>query len=403
MGEKMPLYRYNALTLDGKKQTGKAEAAGTVQLASFLRSENLFLVDSTLLEKISTYRKLTTLEVADFCRQLGAMLSSGINLIRAMMILAQRDTKEAVRKVHDALIEDLQRGSTLSEAMALRGRAFPELLINMIRAGEQTGRLDESCMKMANQYEKDHRLNSKIKSAMMYPIFLICLIVAVVLIIFTFVIPRFTSMYQGMELPAPTRIVMAVSDFMLSSGVYLVICIIVAIFALIALFRQPAPRRGLDHMKIKLPKIGKLLQTIYTARFARTLSSLYVSGIPMIHALTIAQSTVGNKYIESQFREVIEHLGNGRTLSQAISVVDGFEMKLKSTILIGEESGRLESMLESVADQFDYDSEMATQRMVAMLEPMFIIIMAFVVGFVVVSVLLPIFSLYSAIGGEGGI
>ena len=399
----MPLYKYNAIALNGSKQTGKAEAAGVDQLAALLRGDNLFLTDARTLENIATYKKLSTVEVADFCRQLGAMLSSGINLIRAMMILSQRDNKDYVRKIYDALIEDLQRGSTLSEAMALRGRAFPELLINMIRAGEQTGRLDESCMKMANQYDKDHRLNSKIKSAMSYPIILVVLIIGVVLIIFTFVIPRFVSMYQDMELPLPTRIVMAMSDFIVANGVYLLIGIIAAVLALMYVFRRPGPRRGLDHMLIKVPRIGKLLQTIYTARFARTLSSLYVSGIPMIQALTVAQSTVGNKYIESQFRQVIENLGNGRTLSQAISFVDGFEIKLKSTIMIGEESGRLESMLESVADQFDYDSEMASQRMVAMLEPMFIVIMAAVVGFVVISVLLPIFNMYGAVAGQGGV
>ena len=399
----MPLYKYNAIALDGSKQTGKAEAAGVDQLATFLRGENLFLVDSRPLETLATYKKLSTIEVADFCRQLGAMLSSGINLIRAMMILSQRDNKDYVRKIYDALIEDLQRGSTLSEAMALRGRAFPELLINMIRAGEQTGRLDESCMKMANQYDKDHRLNSKIKSAMSYPIILVILIIGVVLIIFTFVIPRFVSMYQDMELPLPTRMVMAMSDFILQNGVFLLVGIIAAALGLMYLFKKPEPRRALDRTLIKFPKIGKLLQTIYTARFARTLASLYVSGIPMIQALTVSQATVGNKYIENQFREVIEHLGNGRTLSQSISIVDGFEVKLKSTIMIGEESGRLESMLESVADQFDYDSEMASQRMVAMLEPLFIVIMAGVVGFVVISVLLPIFNMYGAVAGEGGI
>jgi len=398
----MPLYKYNAIALDGRKQTGKAEAAGPDQLASLLRGEGLFLVDSRTVVNIDSYKKLSTIEVADFCRQLGAMLSSGINLIRAMMILAQRDNKDYINKIYTALIEDLQRGSTLSEAMALRGRAFPELLINMIRAGEQTGRLDESCMKMAAQYDKEHRLNAKIKSAMSYPIILVILIIGVVLIIFTFVIPRFVTMYEGMELPLPTRIVMAMSDFMVAYGVYVFIIIVVAAVALMALFRKPGPKRALDHMMIKIPNIGKLLQTIYTARFARTLASLYVSGIPMIQALTVAQATIGNKYIENQFKEVIEHLGNGRTLSQSISIVDGFETKLKSTIMIGEESGRLESMLESVADQFDYDSEMASQRMVAMLEPMFIVIMAGVVGFVVISVIMPIFNMYGAVADSGG-
>ena len=395
----MPLYRYNAIALDGSSQTGKAEAAGEEQLATLLREDNLFLISAKQLEAVQRYQKLKTDELADFCRQLGAMLSSGINLIRAMMILSQRDVLPHIKKIYEALIEDLQRGSTLSEAMQLRGRAFPELLINMIKAGEQTGRLDESCNKMAVQFDKDHRLNQKMKSATTYPIILLVLIIGVVLIIFTFVLPQFMEMFEGMELPLPTRIVMGMSDFLISYGVYMFVIIVVAAFLLINLFRKPEPRKALDKMLLKFPKVGKLLGTIYTARFSRTLASLYVSGIPMIQALTIAQGTIGNKYIESQFKEVIEHLGNGRTLSQALSTVDGFETKLKSTVMIGEESGRLEQMLEAVADQFDYDSEMASARMVAMIEPIMIVIMAGIVGLVIISVMMPIFQMYQTVGG----
>jgi type IV pilus assembly protein PilC len=395
----MPVYKYNAIALNGSKQIGKAEAAGEEQLAVLLRGENLFLVHAKRLESNTTYQKLATIELADFCRQLGAMLSSGITLIRAMMILAQRDLKPHIKKIYDSLIGDLQRGSTLSEAMTKRGRVFPELLINMIMAGEQTGRLDHSCIKMAEQFDKDHRLNQKIRSATTYPMILVVLIIVVVLIIFTFVIPQFTEMFQDMDLPLPTRIVMAMSNFLIAYGPVLLGVAVVLAIALIALFRQAAPRKALDRVKLKIPKTGRLLGTIYTARFARTLASLYVSGIPMIQALTIAQATVGNKYIEAQFSEVIDHLANGRTLSQAISVVDGFENKLKSTIMIGEESGRLEQMLESVADQFDYDSEMASARMVSMIEPVLIVVMAGIVGFVIISVMMPIFQMYETVGG----
>ena len=396
----MPLFKYNAITLDGRQQTGKAEAANYGQLAALLRRENLFLISTQAVESTVTYQKLKTDELADFCRQLGAMLSSGITLIRAMMILTQRDNKPYVKKIYDAVIEELQRGSTLSEAMAMCGRAFPELLINMVRAGEQTGRLDESCNKMAVQFDKDHRLNQKIKSATMYPIILVVLIIVVILVIFTFVLPQFMGMFEGMELPLPTRIVMGISDFLTSYGIVTLALVVAFAALLMAIFRKPGPKRALDKVKLGLPKIGKLLQTIYTARFARTLASLYVSGIPMIQALTIAQATIGNKYIESEFTKVTEALGNGRSLSQAISTVDGFEGKLKSTILIGEESGRLEHMLESVADQFDYDSEMASARMVALIEPVLIVVMAGIVGMVIVAVMMPLFEMYGTIGGD---
>jgi type IV pilus assembly protein PilC len=387
----------------GRKTGGRIEAANPEQLAATLRGYDLFLTDSHEHKSFELPTKLTAVEIADFCRQLAAMLGSGITLIRAMMILAERDNKPHIKKIYDEIILDLQRGSTLSEAMALRGRAFPELLISMIRAGEQTGRMDVTAQKMAENYDKEHRLKQKLRNATTYPMILVVLIIGVVLVIFTFVIPQFTTMFENMVLPLPTRIVMGISDFLIADGIYLFIGILIAVASLVYVFRQPVPRRVLDRTKLKIPKVGKLLGTIYTARFARTLASLYVSGIPMIQALTIARDTIGNKHIEAEFAGVLDALGNGRTLSQAIAGVDGFEPKLKSTILIGEESGRLEYMLESVADQYDYDSEMASQRMVSMIEPILIVVMAGIVGMVIISVLLPIYQLYSEVGTQGGI
>jgi type IV pilus assembly protein PilC len=206
-------------------------------------------------------------------------------------------------------------------------------------------------------------------------------------------------MFDSMdELPLPTLAVIAISNFLTHYfwvlGIVVAVCIAVFLYT----FSLPGPKRQLDKFKLNIPKVGDLLSTVYTGRFARTLSSLYVSGIPMIQSLMIARGTIGNKYIEHQFDGVIESLGNGRTLSQSLSMVDGFEQKLHSTILIGEESGRLEHMLESTADQYDYDSEMATTRLITMLEPILICVMAGVVAFVMISVMLPIYQLYQNIG-----
>jgi type IV pilus assembly protein PilC len=224
--------------------------------------------------------------------------------------------------------------------------------------------------------------------------------VLVVIILFTFVMPQFSTMFEGMTLPLPTQVMMAISHFLTTYWLYTIGGIIIVVAVLLATFQQPRPRHALDHTKLRLPIAGKLLRTIYTARFARTLSSLYVSGIPMIQSLRIARTTIGNAYREGHFDDVISALANGRTLSQSLSIVDGFDKKLNSTILIGEESGRLEQMLDSVADQFDYESEMATQRLISFMEPVMIIIMAVIVGFVIISVLLPIFGMYQSIGSQ---
>jgi type IV pilus assembly protein PilC len=395
----MPLYKYSAVAMDGTRMNGRMEAADESQLGSILSGDGLFLMGASPFDERKRHSKLTMPEVSDFCRQLAAMLSSGIPLIRAMMIIEQRDAKPHVKKIYQEMIAELQRGSTLSESMLKQAGTFPELLINMIKAGESSGRLDITALKMADAFGKQHKLNQKLKSATTYPIILVVMIIVVMLVIFTFVLPSFFGMFDSMgELPFPTRIVIAISNFLTHYFWLLGIAAAACAAALWYTFRLPAPRMWLDKRKLKFLKIGHLLSTIYTGRFARTLASLYVSGIPMIQALRIARGTIGNTYIEQQFDSVIDALGNGRTLSQALGSVDGFERKLHSTILIGEESGRLEQMLESTADQYDYDSEMATTRKITMLEPILICIMAGVVAFVMISVMLPIYQLYQNIG-----
>jgi type IV pilus assembly protein PilC len=399
----MPIYNYTALTLSGSRISGTLEAASAEHLSTLLRAEDLFLTKSQAKKSQQASRKLKTEELADFCRQLAAMLSAGIMLIRAMTIISQRNLKPHIKKIYLQLIEDLQRGSTLSEAMAQRGKAFPELLINMIRSGENTGKLDSTAEKMAVTYDKQHRLDGKIRGALVYPAILLVMIVGVVLILFTFVLPQFMGLFEDMVLPWPTKVVMAISDFLIAYGIYLGVGVVIAVAIIVWFFRKPGPRKVLDHVKLRIPVIGQLLKTIYTARFARTLASLYVSGIPMIQALNIAKGTIGNKYIESQFTGVIDGLGNGRTLSQSLASVDGFEGKLHSTVLIGEESGSLEQMLDSIADQYEYDSEVASTQLVTIIEPVMIVIMAVIVAFVIISVLMPIYSLYSSVGAQGGL
>ena len=395
----MPVYEYNAVAIDGRKQSGRVEVADVARLTFALKEEGLFLTGYRERKPKQENTKLKIKEIADFCRQLAAMLSSGITLIRAMMIIEQRDAKPHIKKVYTKLIEDLCSGATLSDGMEKQGAAFPPLLVNMIRAGESSGGIDKSALKMAETYDKQSRLDSKMKAAAVYPIILLVLIVGVIIVLFTFVLPQFAGLFETMgDLPLPTQIMMGFSSFLINYWMFIILAAVLIVAGVTALLRQPGPREGWDHIKLRAPVFGKLLKIICTARFARTLSALYVSGIPMLNTLQIAKTTVGNKYIENQFDEVVNALGNGQTLSVSLALVDGFEQKLISTILIGEESGRLEDMLGSVAEQYDYDAEIATQRLVSLMEPIMIVVMAAVVLAVIVSVLLPIFQMYSSLG-----
>ncbi len=393
----MPKYNYKAKDLAGKTVSGTVEAKDENDLYSIIRSQNQVLLKANVQESVKVTYKMKSKQVSEFARELADMISAGIPIVKSIGIMRERDIKGGVKNIYDILYRYVSGGNTLSEAMKQCGGALPELFVNMIASGEESGKLEETTRKMAVHYDKEHRLNGKVKSAMMYPKILMILTLGVVLIIFTFVIPVFMDVFKGMELPLITRIVMAASNFLTKRWYYVGIggLSIVAVWQYLIVFDKV--RMFLDKVKFKIPIVKKLLPVIYTARFARTLSSLYSSGLPVMTALGIASGTVGNKYIESQFPAVLNMVKSGEPLSKAMKEIKGFDRKLVDTIYMGEESGQLVNMLESIAESFEYEAEGATTRLVGILEPLMIVVMALVIGSIMCAVMLPIFSMYNNI------
>ena len=301
-------------------------------------------------------------------------------------------------KIYENIYVKLQQGYTLSAAMEAQGVAFPNLMIQMYRSGEASGDMDKTALTMSNQYSKDHRIKGKTKSAMMYPIILIVITIAVLLIVYLAVLPSFFDIFKNVELPLITKINISISKFLQDYWYFVLLIAAGLVVTFIALLRVEKVRFQVDKLKTKIPKFGKLLMTIYTSRFARTLCSLYTSGMSIVNALNIAKTTIGNVYIESQFDGAIKKLRNGESLSQAIKDIDGFDIKLTSSIFVGEESGRLESMLTTLADDFDFEAEQASERMITLIQPLMIIFLAVVICLIIISVLLPIYTLYNNVG-----
>ena len=274
----------------------------------------------------------------------------------------------------------------------------------MMRASEASGAMEQTCLKMADHYQKSYKLNKKVKSAMTYPIILVIVTILVLLAVFLFILPTFFDLFEdmGAELPGITKFMLGFSRFLANNWLYLGIGVLALVLAIQVLLQVPSIRLLRDKARLKLPVIGKLLKIIYTARFARTLSSCYASGVSIVASLRNARDTIGNTYIMSQFPEVMADVRNGKSLSDAIKRVVGFDSKLSSSIQIGEETGKLYDMLESTADTFDYEADIATERLTTIIEPVMIIVLAVVIGTVIISVMLPMTSLYSAIGMSGG-
>lgn len=394
----MPIYKYTALDINNKKVHDKKEVSSRNELVEFLRENNLYLLKCVEVEEKAISYKFKLNELAEFCRQLSTMLGSGISLIHTMGILVKRDNKAKIIEIYKRIYVKLQQGYPLSVALMQQGQAFPAIMINMIRSGEESGELEAVTKKLATQFEKDHRLKNKVKNAMIYPIILIVVTIIVVMVLFTSILPNFFTYFDEKTMPGITKVVLAISQFMQAYWIWVLIVALTIAAIWLILLRDYRVRLKYDQFKLRIPKAGKLLRTIYTARFARTMSSLYSSGVSMISALMLAKDTINNEYIASQFDEVIKEVRDGVNLSSAIQKIDGFDPKLFSTIYIGEESGKLDETLASIADDFDYEAEIATQRLVVIMEPIMILIIALIIGTVMISVMLPLYTMYDSAG-----
>lgn len=316
------------------------EAADYDTLYTQLLAQGLYLQSATCRGAGRKPRTLRPQELSDLCRQLSTLLASGVSLVRALTIISQDEGISAgLRRIYESVLGEVRKGSSLSAALEAQ-QVFPPLMLGMIRAGEGSGKLDQVAERLAIHYEKAHQMNQQVKSALMYPMILAILAVAVVIVIVTFVLPQFSDLFSTMDsLPGVTAGADGVFQFY---GYQMV--------------SDDTGCRGSGHgyphaaahsgrpagngpRKLKMPVFGPLNQVICTARFARTISSLYSSGLPIVTALQTARDTIGNAYIVSQFNDVLVQVRSGVSLSAALETVDGFQRKLCSSIAVGEETG----------------------------------------------------------------
>lgn len=398
----MPKYKYKATNLAGKTVRGTMTATDPEALLTSLREKDLFMLDYSAVTASSGggigKKKIKSAELTEFCRQLGTLLNAGVSVIQAFKIISNRQgASNTAKRVYSEISTDLKHGKALSEAMADQGKIFPELLISMVRSGEASGKIGETFVNMGEHFQKNNRIKKQVKGALAYPIVLMVLLVAVIILMFTFILPMFGDMFENTELPITTKIMMAMSDFMITKWYVLVIAVIILVVVIRMLMKAPATRIKIDKMLTRIPKIGPLVKIVYTASFSRTLASLYSSGLSILNALQISRDTVNNSYLRSQFDDCIKSIRVGNALSESIMAMDGFDSKLADTIKVGEETGKLDAMLNTTADDYEYESSTAIKSMTSIIEPVMIILLAAVVAVVMISVLVPMYSMYGNI------
>lgn len=391
----MQMFSYSAKKADGSITKGEIAAKDYSDFLVKMREQNLFCLSYEITEEMAEGKSSFRLKGKDlviFTRQLATMLSSGIPIVKAVDILYDKAEKKKLKQSLRTMYESLQQGKSLSQSMREQGEVYPKLLMRMIRSGEVSGTLDETLSKMAVHYEKENKLMNKVKGASIYPIILCILCVVIVIFLLTFIMPTFFELFEGQELPMTTQILVGISDFILEYW-YIALFLVLVIFvvARIAL-KNHETRVKFDHFKLTMPIFGKLNKTILSARFARTFCTLYQSGVNVIEIMETISEILNNTYLEEKFTNVIAKISNGQLISTAVAEEDMFDPMLTSMIFIGEESGMLDKILEKTADFYDEEADAATQKMVSMMEPIMIIFLGVVVGFIVLSIIQPLYG-----------
>ncbi|MBQ8177373.1 MAG: type II secretion system F family protein [Oscillospiraceae bacterium] len=343
-------------------------------------------------KKSNTLHKFKMDELSFNCRQLSAMLSSGLTLVRALDILYKEQPKESAKQIFREVYEEVQKGSSFSDALKMQQGAFPNFMVMMVQAGESSGQLDVIVRRLEEYYDKQNKLNNKIKGALMYPIILAVLCVIIVIALFTFILPTFKEMMTEEDMKGLTGFLFKFADSLTGYWYIYVGTILGAIFIITYALKVPSIRYKFDKMICKIPKLGVLVVKVYTGKFARTLSSLYSSGIPMVEALERSAATLNNSFIEKAFETVVSEVKQGEQLSVAITRTGIFESMFCSIIFVGEEAGSLDTILEKSASFYEDESDSAIQRIVGLIEPCMIIFMGGAVGLVVAGVLPAIYN-----------
>lgn len=350
-------------------------------------------------EKRNRFRPLNAQVLSEFSQEMGTMLEAGVSLTDTLELMAaEPGTGVAVRRLYLWVLEELRQGKLLSSAMRQAEPAFPELMVEMIYASELTGSLGQTLLHLAVYYRREHTVNSRIGNALLYPKIIAVVLFGSVCMIVYLIFPQFARLFAFMEeLPLPTRILFAIMDGLTKRGGILLVFLLLWAGFWNRAKHMNVVRRSIHRLRLYLPMTGRLMQIVCTARFARTLGTLYSASVPAADALLISGKTTGNVYLEEQIADAAEALKQGKALSRVLEDVDGLSEKLRVFVRIGEESGSLETMMLSLADILEDEAGQKTGQLLTILEPMMIVLMAVLVGFVMAAVLLPVYQSYNEI------
>ncbi len=399
------VFTWEGKTRQGAIQKGELAANSKEDVMALLRKQNIQPINVTAKPKQITISfgapKVTAKDIVIFTRQLATMIDAGLPLVQCLDILGQQTGSVALAKVVVQVRQDVEGGATFADSLKKHPKVFDNLYCNMVAAGEAGGILDTILQRLAAYMEKFAKIKGQIKSAMIYPSVILFVAVAVVSLLLVVVVPMLANIFQeaGQSLPLPTRIVIAFSDFMKGwGGLGMLLGFVGFIVALKQWRKTETGLRAQDAFALKIPIVGSLIQRVSVAKFTRTLGTLLTSGVPILEGLIIVARTSGNKIVEDAIMATRQAVSEGKTLAEPLSRAKVFPAMVVQMISVGEATGALDNMLNKIADFYDDEVDSAVAALTSMLEPLLMIFLGVVVGFVVVAMYMPIFQMGAAAG-----
>ncbi len=400
----MPVYEYKAFSQKGKTVSGIVDADSFQEAKLKLREQKIFITDlletTAIAEKkasteITFFMRIKPIEVSVMIRQLSTLLNAGIPLVEGLSAIIEQIDNRALKKILSQVRESVREGMSFADALSRHPRAFSQLMVNMIRSGEGSGSLEIVLLRLADFLEQQVELKRKVLSAMIYPAVTISVAILVLLFLLTTVVPAVSQIFADMRqtLPLPTAILIAVSSFTQSYWWLFFLIVAAAVSGFKAYARTEEGRIRLDRFKLKMPLFGSLVRKVAIARFSRTLGTLLRNGVPLLSALEIVKNVVGNKILEKTIEDARTVIGEGSPIHEPLRRSGVFPPIMIHMIAVGEKSGTLEDMLTKVADASDNEIDTTINTLTSLLEPLMIVGLALVVGFIVISILLPIFEI----------
>jgi type IV pilus assembly protein PilC len=401
-------YEYKVRDNAGAMKTGTLDAESPAQVAAKLKQMGYAPVSITKATtgmkteiKIPGFGKpkVKLKDLAVFSRQFATMINAGLSLLRALNILVEQTENKELARVLGEVRNDIETGNAVSAAMAKHPEVFPPLMVNMSRAGEVGGFLDQVLLQIADNYEAEVKLRGKVKSAMTYPVVVLCIAVLAVIGMLLFIVPTFASLFDqlGGKLPAPTRVLVAMSSGLKVAIIPLIVTIVVGLQVWRRVKNKPGVRNVVDPLKLKLPVFGSLFQKIALTRFCRNLGTMMHSGVPILQSLDIVAETTGNCVIEKATRAVQESVRTGEALTKPLSEHPVFPPMVVQMMAVGEDTGALDTMLHKIAEFYDQEVEATTEALTALIEPLMIAFLGGMVGSMIVALYMPIFKVFDLI------